>query len=210
MAGSIHRACRKARPGTLQLSAAALRRITQHPEPGSRSPQCSAPAGKLRTSTRAVPSGAYLPGTASSYPFCPSTPRSQCGWAHPREARARLLPPPPPHRQAHRAAQLVRRSTASALPSAASALLPLSCKCGLHLAQAISRRPLTPDPPLPTTPHHTRRCDVCLIAPPFAPPTVPQDPNFGGLMFQLRVEDAKRRLGGAGRLVPSAGGEGAG
>lgn len=38
-------------------------------------------------------------------------------------------------------------------------------------------------------------CDVCLIAPPFAPPTVPQDPNFGGLMFQLRVEDAKRRRG---------------
>jgi hypothetical protein len=34
---------------------------------------------------------------------------------------------------------------------------------------------------------------VSLVAPPFSPPTVPQDPNFGGLRFTLRVEQAHHR-----------------
>jgi hypothetical protein len=51
-------------------------------------------------------------------------------------------------------------------------------------------------------PHHPRTdkliaarnwCDVSLVAPPFAPPMVPADPNFGGLRFTLRVENHKKR-----------------
>lgn len=38
-------------------------------------------------------------------------------------------------------------------------------------------------------------CDISLVAPPFSPPTVPQDPNFGGLRFTLRVENAWHRRG---------------
>ena len=34
---------------------------------------------------------------------------------------------------------------------------------------------------------------MSLVAPPFSPPTVPQDPNFGGLRFTLRVEQAHHR-----------------
>ena len=81
-----------------------------------------------------------------------------------------------------------------------------ACTAGTAGTPAASREYLYFQAELP--PGLLADCD--LAAPPFAPPTVPQDPNFGGLMFQLRVEDAKRRLGGAGRLVPSAGGEGAG
>ena len=42
---------------------------------------------------------------------------------------------------------------------------------------------------------HVCRCDISLVAPPFSPPTVPQDPNFGGLRFTLRVENAYHRWG---------------
>lgn len=53
-------------------------------------------------------------------------------------------------------------------------------------------------------PHHPRTdkliaqrnwCDVSLVAPPFAPPMVPKDPEFGGLRFTLRVENPKHRRG---------------
>lgn len=40
-------------------------------------------------------------------------------------------------------------------------------------------------------------CDISLVAPPFSPPTVPGDPNFGGLRFVLRVENALKRKGRA-------------
>lgn len=42
-------------------------------------------------------------------------------------------------------------------------------------------------------PFVVRRCDISLVAPPFSPPTVPGDPNFGGLRFVLRVENALKR-----------------
>lgn len=47
------------------------------------------------------------------------------------------------------------------------------------------------------------RCDVSLVAPPFAPPMVPEDPNFGGLRFVLRVENTRKRQAwrGTGSLV---------
>ena len=36
-------------------------------------------------------------------------------------------------------------------------------------------------------------CDVSMVLPPYAPPCVPQDANYGGLRFVLRAEDAKHR-----------------
>lgn len=38
-------------------------------------------------------------------------------------------------------------------------------------------------------------CDVSVALPPFAPPMNPRDPEFGGLRFTLRVENARRRRG---------------
>ncbi|KAI3436720.1 hypothetical protein D9Q98_006135 [Chlorella vulgaris] len=54
-------------------------------------------------------------------------------------------------------------------------------------------------------PHHPRTdkllaarnwCDISLCAPPFAPPMVPEDPEFGGLRFVLRVENAHKGRAG--------------
>ncbi|PSC71461.1 DNA repair REV1 [Micractinium conductrix] len=38
-------------------------------------------------------------------------------------------------------------------------------------------------------------CNVCMVAPPYSHPTVPNDPDFGGLRFTLRVEDVDHRRG---------------
>lgn len=58
--------------------------------------------------------------------------------------------------------------------------------CGKHT--------LTP-PPFPPSLCSTHRCDITVQAAPYASPTNPTDPSYGGLKFSLRVEDPHQRKG---------------
>jgi hypothetical protein len=94
---------------------------------------------------------------------------------------------------------------------------PAGC-CGQHFPLPFARsgcaaQSATTDTPWPlycdALPRCCRcRCDVSLVAPPFAPPTVPQDPDFGGLRFTLRVENTRHRRGYADEVsLPFGGGQ---
>lgn len=62
-----------------------------------------------------------------------------------------------------------------------------------HELHACPARPRTPAALLTCPPTPARRCNVCMVAPPYSHPTVPNDPDFGGLRFTLRVEDVDHR-----------------
>lgn len=118
-----------------------------------------------------------------------------------------LLPHASTHRQAHCAAQLVSKLRCDSMRQGVMRCTahhhhPLPCPHSRPDGTSHKCRPssLTAPMPLIVVPSlqlrelcSTCRCDISLVAPPFSPPTVPQDPNFGGLRFTMRVEDAWHR-----------------